>query len=240
MILKTYDSQEEVLRGLTEQLIERMKLQDAPFRLALSGAGTAQKMFRLWREEFRDRIHWEQLRFYWVDERCVGPREDESNYGHACDLLFGPLDIPSSCIHRIRGEADPEIEAERYSGLVRLELPEYAGLPRFHCTILGIGEDGHTASIFPANRELLTDRRCYAVSEHPSSGQKRITMTGPLILNSEMILIPVTGKEKTTILGKVLAASKEGGELYPASYVISRASEIRLFTDVQLDIRREF
>lgn len=236
MKLKVYGSQEEVLRGVTEQLMEKMKLRRDPFHLALSGAGTAQKMYRLWMEEYRNKINWEQLRFYWVDERCVDPQDEESNYKHANDLLFQPLDIPISHVHRIHGEREPEIEAEHYSEMVKWELPGYSCLPRFNCVILGIGEDGHTASIFPKTPQLLTDERCYVVSQHPQTGQKRITMTGTLILNSKMILIPVIGNEKTTILQKVINASEKSKMTYPASYIIANAPETVIFTDSQISV----
>ena len=142
---------------MTEQLIEKMNMRGiSPFHLALSGAGTAQQMFGLWIREYREKIKWEQLRFYWVDERCVSPDDEESNFKHADELLFRPLDIPHAHVHRIHGEREPEVEAEHYSELVKWELPGYASCPRFDAIILGIGEDGHTASIFPSTPELLT------------------------------------------------------------------------------------
>ena len=236
MKLKVYSSGEDALRAVTEQLIELMKQRRDPFHLALSGAGTAQKMFRIWVEEFRNGINWEQLRFYWVDERCVDPQDDESNYKHAYESLFQPLDIPVSHVHRIHGERDPEVEAEHYSEMVKWELPGYSCLHRFNCVILGIGEDGHTASIFPQNKNLLTDEHCYVVSEHPQSGQKRITMTGTLILNSKMILIPVIGTDKTNILRKVINVSQTDAFLLPASYIISHAPEAIIYTDSQISV----
>lgn len=236
MKLKVYSSQEDVLRGVTDQLIHKMKQHRDPFHLALSGAGTAQKMYRLWMQEYRDKMNWGQLRFYWVDERCVDPQDEESNYKHANDLLFHPLDIPVTHVHRIHGEREPEVEAEHYSEMVKWELPGYSCLPRFNAVILGIGEDGHTASIFPQYKELLTDERCYAVSQHPQTAQKRITMTGTLILNSKMILIPVIGAEKTAILQKVINASEKEKEIYPASYIISNAPEAIIFTDSQISV----
>ena len=103
-----------------------------------------------------------------------------------------------------------EVEAEHYSELVKWELPGYASCPRFDAIILGIGEDGHTASIFPSTPELLTAKCCYKVSQHPESGQKRITMTGSLILNAKLLLIPVLGNAKTSILQRVINAEARG------------------------------
>ena len=204
MRLKVLGSAEDALRAMTEQLIEKMNMRGiSPFHLALSGAGTAQQMFGLWIREYREKIKWEQLRFYWVDERCVSPDE-------------------------------PEVEAEHYSELVKWELPGYASCPRFDAIILGIGEDGHTASIFPSTPELLTAKCCYKVSQHPESGQKRITMTGSLILNAKLLLIPVLGNAKTSILQRVINA--EENSVLPAAYIINHAPEAMIFTDLQVSL----
>lgn len=235
MILNVLGSTEDALRAMTEQLIEKMSMQGiSPFHLALSGAGTAQQMFRLWIREYREKIKWERLRFYWVDERCVSPDDEESNFKHANELLFNILDIPHAHVHRIHGEREPEVEAEYYSELVRWELPGYAFCPRFDAIILGIGEDGHTASIFPSTPELLTAKCCFKVSQHPESGQKRITMTGSLILNAKLLLIPVLGNAKISILQKVINA--EENSALPAAYIINHAPEAMIFTDLQVSL----
>ena len=228
MRLKVLGSAEDALRAMTEQLIEKMNMRGiSPFHLALSGAGTAQQMFGLWIREYREKIKWEQLRFYWVDERCVSPDDEESNFKHADELLFRPLDIPHAHVHRIHGEREPEVEAEHYSELVKWELPGYASCPRFDAIILGIGEDGHVASIFSDSMNLLTDQRIYAVSHHPKTGQQRITMTGTVILKSSAILIPVIGPDKQEIMEHLV--QKQGA--YPASYIFSHALTATLFTD---------
>ena len=137
-------------------------------------------------------------------------------------------------VHRIHGEREPEVEAEHYSELVKWELPGYASCPRFDAIILGIGEDGHTASIFPSTPELLTAKCCYKVSQHPESGQKRITMTGSFILNAKLILIPVLGNAKTSILQRVINA--EENSVLPAAYIINHAPEAMIFTDLQVSL----
>lgn len=236
MKLKVYHTGDEALRAVTEQLIHLMKQKRDPFHLALSGASTAQQMYRLWLSEYRQKINWEQLRFYWVDERCVDPHDEASNFKHADELLFRPLDIPLLHIHRIHGERDPQTEAEHYSEMVRWELPGYSNLPRFNCVILGIGNDGHTASIFPQYPDLLTDKHCYAVTQHPETNQKRITMTGTLILNSKAILIPVIGPGKTAILQKVINTDRTAPHLLPAAYIVQHAPEAIIFTDSKISL----
>ena len=140
---------------------------------------------------------------------------------------FHASGYPQNHIHRIWGEQEPKVEAERYSEMVKWELPGYSNMPRFDCTILGIGADGHVASIFSDSMNLLTDQRIYAVSHHPKTGQQRITMTGTVILKSSAILIPVIGPDKQEIMEHLV--QKQGA--YPASYIFSHALTATLFTD---------
>lgn len=234
MKLEIFDTAEEVFHALSGRLISAMKLnRSQPFHLALSGGETGQQLFRFWADKYADKVNWDLLRFYWVDERCVEPDDDKNNYKHAEELLFRPLNIPSSHIHRIFGEQDPEIEAERYSELVKWELPGYASTPCFDCVILGIGDGGHTASIFSKTKDLYTDPRCYAVSQHPVTGQKRITMTGTIILKADMLLVPVVGLSKTDVLRSVINETSETES--PASYILSRASNATVFTNCRVE-----
>lgn len=232
MKLSVFDSSDNALRSLSERLIDVMEKNEAqPFHIALSGGETAQVLFNIWTKEYREKIAWERLRFFWVDERCVALYDEQSNYKHADELLFRPLNISSEHIHRIFGEQEPETEAGRYSEQVKWELPGYSTIPRFDCIILGIGHDGHTGSIFPNVSDLLTDKRCYAVSEHPETGQKRITMTGSLMLKAKSIFIPVLGLAKVDALRKVL----DKGCFTPAGYILEHAPDVEIFTNCKLD-----
>lgn len=228
MKIETYKTPEEALRATSEALLAAIKKSKSkPYHLALSGSSTAQALFNLWVKDYRDIIPWSTIRFYWVDERCVPPDDDESNFKHADRLLFMPLDIPYTHVHRIWGEQEPKMEAERYSEMVKWELPGYSDIPRFDCVILGVGTDGHVASIFPSCSNLLTDRRVYAVSRHPVTGQQRITMTGTVILKSTTILIPVIGQDKQDIMEGLVEKRKD----YPVSYILSHAPSAVVFTD---------
>ena len=113
MKIENYKDNKDALRALTRQLMDYMarKEDDEPFNLALSGGETAKQMFALWADEYKDKIDWNNMRFFWVDERCVSPTDAESNFGHANKLLFEPLHIPSEHIHRIHGEGEPGTEA---------------------------------------------------------------------------------------------------------------------------------
>ena len=103
----------EALRSMTEDMMAMIRRKDfAPFNLALSGGETAKHMFSLWVDEYKDKIDWNNIRFFWVDERCVPPTSPDSNYGHANHLLFKPLCIPADHIHRIKGENEPGTRSE--------------------------------------------------------------------------------------------------------------------------------
>ena len=231
MQIQSYVSPGEALGALSCRLSMMVRQKKRlPFHLALSGGGTARLLFAHWTASFRRRIDWQNIRFYWVDERCVPPSDPQSNYGEARRLLFDPLGIPPEHCLRIAGEADPGKEAGRCSEAVRGLLSPNGGPPRFDCAILGVGTDLHTASIFPHMPGLLDSEACYAVSRHPATGQRRITLTGPPILNCAALLVGVVGKEKA----EVVRSLREGpwDESRPASYLLFRARNAVVFSDV--------
>jgi len=233
MKTESYKDTKEALRALCNRLAQLVKDEQGDiFNLALSGGETARQMFTLWVDEYCDKIDWKAIRFYWVDERCVPKTDDESNYRHAYKLLFEPLNIPKSHYHRIKGENYPETEAIRYSNRVSEKLLKHDGLSRFDCIILGVGNDAHTASIFPTTMELLEDKHLYAVSRHPQTGQNRITMTGPFLLNNTPLLVPVLGKGKTEVIKRLQAGYSKDNPA-PATYILSHAKDATLYISVE-------
>lgn len=229
MIIEHCKDSKEALRRLSGHLIRLINQKgEGVFSLALSGGETAKQMFSLWAEEYETVINWEKICLYWVDERCVPKTDKESNFGHAYKLLLQPLHISKGHYHRIKGENYPPVEAERYANRIKGKLPKHNGLPHLDCIILGVGNDMHTASIFPAKTELLTDESLYAVSEHPQTGQFRITMTGVLILNDTPLLVPVLGKDKKEVVKKLEAGYIKESPT-PATYILSKAKEAIVF-----------
>lgn len=230
MRIKYLNEDRNVLRAMTHCLMTYIERKDkeSPFYLALSGGETAKKLFTLWVEEYRDKITWERIHFFWVDERCVLPSDPESNYGWADQLLFSPLGIAATQVHRIHGEREPGTEAMRYSRVIKEFLPRHGMLPYFDCILLGIGTDGHIASIFPDSLSLLTDTRSYAVSQPSGAKHFRITMTGRLITNGSPLLIPLLGQQKKEILKQIKKGYSVTNPL-PATYILSQAVEATLF-----------
>jgi len=193
--------------------------------VALSGGSTPKAIFKVIATEYAQKVDWRRFRFFWGDERCVGPNHDESNYKMAADFLFNYISIPDENIFRIKGEDIHEVEAKRYEELIAGKLKLLNGIPQFDIILLGLGEDGHTASIFPDNLNLFNGKNLYAVAQNPDNLQKRITMTGKLINNASNIVFLVTGIKKASILRNIIRGNDES-LIYPASYVKPASGEI--------------
>ncbi len=191
---------------------------DQFYTVALSGGTTPEYIYRYLSDHYAGRISWEKLLVFWGDERCVPPEESESNYRMAYESLLQNVPIPDANIFRIRGENDPAEEAKQYSELVSSMVPFYNGIPQFDLMLLGLGDDGHTASIFPDRPDLLNTPQLYDVAVRPGTRQKRITATGRLINNSSRIYFIVTGSQKASVVSEIIEA-KGGSEKYPASRI---------------------
>ncbi|MEQ8686872.1 MAG: 6-phosphogluconolactonase [Imperialibacter sp.] len=186
--------------------------------IALSGGSTPQLLFDILAADYKKAIDWSKMHFYWGDERCVPPTDKDSNYGMAKTHLFDKVGIPEANIHRILGENEPKQEAQRHSHEIKKNVTSSDGLPRFDLVILGLGTDGHTASIFSDQMELLKATETCVVATHPESGQKRISLSGPVINNAKSIAFLVTGKSKQARVKEIL---KHRGKFrtYPASHI---------------------
>lgn len=206
----------ENLAGLLKKTMDETP--DGKFTtIALSGGSTPKHIFDYVSSNHSEKIHWNKALFFWVDERCVSPEDESSNYLMTRLHLFDKLNVPDKQIFRIFGEADPLGEAKRYGRIITKKLPVKDGFPRFDLVLLGIGEDGHTASIFPGNIMLFKSERICEIVVHPQSQQKRITLTGSVINNARNIVFLVTGAEKAEIVAQILQKG-ENSDL-PASFV---------------------
>jgi 6-phosphogluconolactonase len=216
-----YSSIEKLAAFLASGISENIyKMRGArPVFIALSGGSTPMEIFKLLVKNHREEINWSQLMLFWGDERCVGPESDESNYRMAYENLISKIDIPSGNIYRIKGENEPAEESKRYAGTVDRLLPHTMKTPRFDLFMLGLGEDGHTASIFPGQSALFNSGKLFEVSRHPLTQQKRITATGRLINNSSQVYFLVTGENKAERVAQIIE-KKPGWEDLPASRVI--------------------
>jgi 6-phosphogluconolactonase len=185
-----------------------------PLTVALSGGSTPRSLYeRLGHEpSVRDRIPWNRLHFFWGDERHVPPGDSQSNYRMALETLFSSAPVPEENLHRIPAE-DPDAAAvaENYERDMRLFFTLKNGqLPRFDCVLLGIGSDGHTASLFPETAALKETRRLVVANRVEKLQTHRITLTVPVFNNAALVIFLVSGREKAAVLKEILE-----GEYHP-------------------------
>jgi 6-phosphogluconolactonase len=197
--------------------------------LALSGGKTPSLLFSHLAEKYAHEVPWQKIHFWWGDERMVAPDDPESNYGLVNQLLFSIIGLPECQIHRIKGEADPEEEAKRYSLEIQSLVPMKNNWPEFDLIMLGLGDDGHTASIFPGQMQLMESEETTAVAKHPLTSQLRITLTGKVLNNAKKVVFLISGASKAGIFKEIIDNSK-GAFAYPASY-IHPVEELHWFVD---------
>ncbi|MFA5815601.1 MAG: 6-phosphogluconolactonase [Bacteroidales bacterium] len=188
------------------------------FSIALSGGSTPKAIFKLITAHYKNKIDWSKVLIFWGDERCVPPTDEESNYRMTYETLLKHINFPKLNFCRIHGENNPDTEVKRYSEIVDTMLPHVNNIPQFDLILLGLGEDGHTASIFPYNINLFKSDKLFEISEHPVTQQKRITATGILINNAKEVCFIVTGSGKAQRVAQILQR-KEGWQELPASQV---------------------
>jgi len=191
---------------------------DQTFSLILSGGTTPKHIYRLIASICNNTIDWSRIKMFWGDERCVDPLNPESNFKMARENLLDHIPIPSSNIFRIRGESDPFEESIRYSDLFAMNVKGQQGIPQPDFIMLGLGEDGHTASIFPENIELFSSEKLFETAEHPVTRQKRITATGRIINHAKRVVIIATGEAKADVVEKIIM-QLEGYDRLPAARV---------------------
>ncbi|WP_318308934.1 6-phosphogluconolactonase [Flagellimonas crocea] len=229
MDLKIYKDKQEVAEQFSSYFVDQLK-DKAAFHVALSGGSTPKIVFDVLAENFADKVDWSKVHFYWGDERCVPPSDDESNYKMTVEHLFSKIDVPEANIHRILGEKDPVNEALRYANLLEINLDRVDEVPQFDLVILGMGDDGHTASIFPHEIDLWDSEEHCVVATHPDSGQKRVSINGKVINTSKEVAFLVTGTSKAEKVEAVIEKN-EGSDAYPASLVNPISGNLVWFLD---------
>ena len=200
------------------------------FNLAISGGKTPDLLFSVLASKYANSLLWQKIHFWWVDERMVPPGNPESNFGVAQKLLFSQVSIPERNIHRIKGENALEEEALSYSVQIQENLPQQDGWPVFDLVLLGMGDDGHTASIFPDQMYLLNSEHICEVAKHPQSGQKRITLTGKAILHALKVCFLVTGSNKAERIDEIWT-NPEKAKLLPAANIHPVNGQLFWFID---------
>jgi len=190
------------------------------FTIVLAGGSTPRQLYELLAGEFRDQFAWDRIHFFWGDERHIPPDHPDSNYRLAKEAMLARLPVLPENVHRIRAENPcADQVAEEYCRELRdffhLEPP---AMPRFDLVLLGLGADGHTASLFPGSTALREQYRLVAANWVEEFQAHRITMTAPLLNNSACVLFLVQGMEKAEALREVLAGANQPERL-PAQLI---------------------
>jgi 6-phosphogluconolactonase len=199
------------------------------FSVALAGGQTPRQMYQLLASsEFSGQIDWKHVHLFWSDERCVAPEHPDSNYAMAWKSFIDHVPISMDNIHRILGEEDPVVAADTYEQ----ELKDHfkAALPRFDLLLLGIGEDGHTASIFPGTTAAIESHKLAVATQHPNSNQWRVTLTFPAINASANVSVLVSGSTKASMLRIVKSGLVSPAEV-PATGIEPDGGTVTWFCD---------
>jgi 6-phosphogluconolactonase len=199
------------------------------FTLVLSGGNTPRLLYEhLAKEEFAERIPWQHTHLFWGDERCLSPDHPDSNFALASKALISRVPVPSENVHRISAEtAPPKAAAESYERTLR-EFFQIAGgrgtspsFPSFDLVLLGLGADGHTASLFPGD-VVLEEKTSWVLAVRGTSASPpvlRITLTLPVINEARCVLFLASGSKKRKVFREILDNPKAAAQLYPAARV---------------------
>jgi 6-phosphogluconolactonase len=199
-------------------------------RIAISGGSTPKAAFQLLADPsqpWRSRMPWDSLDLYWVDERTVPPDAADSNFRMTREALLDHVPLKPDQIHRMEGELDPQVAASRYESELRNSFRlEGAESPRFDLISLGMGDDGHTASLFPHTDAIHEMSRLVVANQVPQKDTWRITLTWPVINHASSVFFLIAGSDKAEILNQVLTGPRDPERLpsqliWPSSGILT-------------------
>ena len=228
--VKIFSDAQSMAEAFALELFQTLKNNRHRFDIALSGGSTPKLLFDILANQYADKMPWKRIHFWWGDERCVPPTNEDSNYGMTVKHLLSKIPMDESQIHRVKGELSPEDAANDYILEIQSNLNERANWPIFDLIMLGMGSDGHTASIFPHEMNLLHSDKICEVATHPDSGQKRISLTGNVINNANRIYFLISGKKKAKRISEIMGNLKKAKKL-PTSHIEPKQGKIIFFLD---------
>jgi 6-phosphogluconolactonase len=186
------------------------------FLVAFSGGSTSMPLYRLLAREL---IDWTRVHIFWGDERLVPADDPENNYGQAREILLKHIPIPSENIHRIASELEPEQSALDYAHMLKAFATAPLDWPCFDLVLLGMGEDGHTASLFPGSPVEMSEPVIAVTADYQGRPAQRVSLT-PLVFNTaRQVIFLVTGANKAATLNNVISGYNNFPEQYPAQRI---------------------
>ena len=203
-------------------------------RIAISGGSTPKAAFQLLADPdqpWRARMPWDKLDLYWVDERTVPPDHPDSNYHMTRETLLDRVPLHPGQVHRMEGELEPDVAASRYESELRNSFRlEGAESPRFDLIALGMGDDGHTASLFPHTAALHEMARLVTANHVPQKDTWRITLTWPVIDHARSVFFLIAGEDKAAVVREVFTGPRDPERL-PSQLILPSSGILTLFLD---------
>jgi 6-phosphogluconolactonase len=235
--LITFSDADELARTVAGAWLDKIAAAERSGRehhMALSGGRIAQKFFAAAVEQAKARsLSLGGAHFFWADERCVPPDDTESNFRVARDFLLSPLGVAETRVHRVHGEDSPETAALEAEKEIRRIVPlNHAGQPVLDLVLLGMGEDGHVASLFPGESDRLKSNRAIyrAIRNSPKPPSGRVTLGYPAIAAANEVWVLVSGAGKENALRDSLAAAGRT----PLAQVLKLRRQTRILTDLRM------
>jgi len=222
------------IRNLTECIAQSMKESinqtdsSGQYFLALAGGNTPRALYQLLAEDYADKIAWTNVRLFWGDERYVSISDSRSNFRMVQETLLRHVPIPTNQIHPMPTNYENPNDAA-YAYEITLRKYFHSMWPRFNLMILGLGSDGHTASIFPGSISS-DDKRWVVATQAPTDPKQRLTLTLPVLSNSERVFFIVTGSDKANALKRTLTQNVEV-QWCPAAGVYQKNASVIFWTD---------
>ncbi len=218
--IRVHADLEELSRSAAElvsAIVEAAAAAKGVVSVVLSGGSTPRRLYTLLGEApLRTRIDWKRVHLFWGDERCVPADHNESNYRLAAETLLSRVDLPKGHIHRIRGEESPEHAAGEYEEDIR-RFFHPSPLPAFDLVLLGVGEDGHTASLFPGSAALRERNRLVVPVLHQAPKHSRVTLTLQSLNHAAHVLFLASGRSKAAVVHEIVEDGNP--KQYPAGLV---------------------
>lgn len=217
-LVHTFSSVDYLADTIAKQWLELSRCTGVS-HIALSGGSTPKHVFGyIAHSEYASKIVWKNLHFWWGDERCVPATNEQSNYGEAMRLLFSQVLIPANNLHPIHGELGADKALIEFKDELSACFPD-SGLPVFDWVLLGLGEDGHTASLFPGQTDYEL-KQSAVVAIQPESKQERISLSAQAICSAKRVTFIATGEAKAEVVNEVL--NEEDASInYPAAHIFS-------------------
>ena len=212
-----------------EQAVKAIAERDR-FLVALNGGNTPTRLFQLLATDYKNKVDWNKTYIFWGDERCVPPNDAGSCYGQAKEILLDHVDIPEKNIHRIKGELKPASASTEYTQTLKSFAEGTLEFPRFDLVYLGMGEDGHTASLFPGSTVNVSEPTLPVTAHYQDRPANRVTLTQLVFNHAHMVVFMATGEKKAVTLAEVLS-DRYNPEQYPAQRINPKDGELIWLVD---------